>query len=210
MGHVVLLGDSIFDNAAYVPGGPAVIEQVQRGLPPGWTATLLAVDGHTVADLAAQLGRLPAGATHLVVSAGGNDALGAMWLLAERAGTVREALGVVAATLGKFRDLYTTMLAKVLSLGKPTCVCTVYDSIPALLGPAEFAALSGFNDVISRAAVKARIPLVDLRLICDHPGDYSPLSPIEPSSAGGAKIADAICRMVSTHDFAVRRCIVYT
>ena len=44
-GHVILLGDSIFDNAAYVPGGPAVIEHLRRGLPEGWKATLLGVDG---------------------------------------------------------------------------------------------------------------------------------------------------------------------
>src|SRR4051812_3797588 len=40
MGHVVLLGDSIFDNAAYVGGRPAVIDQVRAGLPDGWHATL--------------------------------------------------------------------------------------------------------------------------------------------------------------------------
>ena len=36
MGHVILLGDSIFDNARYVPGGPSVIEQLRRALPDGW------------------------------------------------------------------------------------------------------------------------------------------------------------------------------
>jgi hypothetical protein len=209
MSHVVLLGDSIFDNAAYVPGGPPVIEQVRRGLPAGWKATLVAVDGHTVTDVAGQLPRVPADATHLVLSVGGNDALGATWMLAERAGTVRDALGVVADALGKFRSAYAAMLAKVLALGKPTAVCTVYDSIPNLLGPAEFAALSGFNDTITRAAAGIGIPLIDLRVLCIDPGDYSPLSPIEPSVAGGAKIADAICRMLAEHDFARKRCAVY-
>jgi hypothetical protein len=33
MKHLVLLGDSIFDNAAYDAGGPAVIDQVQAKLP---------------------------------------------------------------------------------------------------------------------------------------------------------------------------------
>ena len=42
MGHVVLLGDSTFDNASYVPGGPAVIEHARRCLPAGWQAALLA------------------------------------------------------------------------------------------------------------------------------------------------------------------------
>src|SRR3712207_2336551 len=45
MSHVVLLGDSIFDNAAYVRGGPDVIRQLQGVLPAGWKATLRAVDG---------------------------------------------------------------------------------------------------------------------------------------------------------------------
>src|SRR3712207_7657631 len=45
MPHVVLLGDSIFDNKSYVGGGPDVIAQVRDDLPPGWKATLCAVDG---------------------------------------------------------------------------------------------------------------------------------------------------------------------
>jgi hypothetical protein len=45
MPHIVLLGDSIFDNAAYVPGEPPVIEQLRAHLPKNWQATLLAVDG---------------------------------------------------------------------------------------------------------------------------------------------------------------------
>ena len=32
MAHLVLLGDSIFDNAAYVEGGPAVIDHVRLAL----------------------------------------------------------------------------------------------------------------------------------------------------------------------------------
>src|SRR5262245_1820079 len=67
MSHVVLLGDSIFDNAAYVPDRPPVIEQVRRGLPRGWKATLVAVDGHKLADIATQLPRVPADVTHIVV-----------------------------------------------------------------------------------------------------------------------------------------------
>ncbi len=208
MSHVVLLGDSIFDNARYVPDRPAVIEQVRRGLPPTWKATLVAVDGHTVEDVARQLPRVPAGATHLVVSVGGNDALGASILLREPAATVGDALATLAGALGEFRTAYGAMLKRVRALGKPTAICTIYDAIP-ILGDAERAALAGFNDVISRAAVAAGVPLIDLRVICDHADDYSPLSLIEPSVVGGAKIADAICRLVATHDFAKPGCTVY-
>ena len=44
-------------------------------LPPGWQASLGAVDGAVTADVASQLGRVPREATHLVVRVGGNDAL---------------------------------------------------------------------------------------------------------------------------------------
>ena len=43
--HLVLLGDSIFDNAAYVPGGWPVIRLLQEQLPENTQASLLAVDG---------------------------------------------------------------------------------------------------------------------------------------------------------------------
>jgi hypothetical protein len=114
----------------------------------------------------------------------------------------------VAEALAGFRTAYTAMLASVLALGKSTVVCTIYDAIP-LLGGAERAALAGFNDTISRTAAGAEIPLIDLRVICTSADDYSPLSPIEPSVVGGAKIADSIRRAVTTHDFTKRGCTVY-
>jgi hypothetical protein len=209
MKHIILLGDSIFDNAVYVPDRPPVIEQVRRGLPAESKATLVAVDGHTVDDMATQLPRVPDSATHLVVSVGGNDALGASALLREPATTVGDALAILAGAIGEFRNAYGRMLRSILGLGKPTAICTVYDAIP-VLGTAERMGLAGFNDVITRAAVVAGLPLLDLRVICNHPDDYSPLSPIEPSVVGGAKIADGICRLVTEHDFATRRSVIYT
>ena len=68
IGHVVLLGDSIFDNFRFVPCEPTVIDQLRKELPPGWCAFLLAVDGHVTADVPAQVANLPGDATHLVVS----------------------------------------------------------------------------------------------------------------------------------------------
>lgn len=74
MRHIVLLGDSIFDNAAYVRGGLDVITHLRGQIPDGWKASLRAVDGSVVGDVQRQL-ELPDDATHLVISAGGNDAL---------------------------------------------------------------------------------------------------------------------------------------
>ncbi|MDR6773541.1 hypothetical protein [Azospirillum sp. BE72] len=58
MSNVVLLGASIFDNAAYVGGGPDVVTQLRRQLPQGWQATLRAVDGGVTSSVAAQVGQL--------------------------------------------------------------------------------------------------------------------------------------------------------
>jgi len=70
MNHLVLLGDSIFDNVAYVAGGPDVVKQLRNLLPSGWQATLGAVDGSVTSGVERQLGRLPPDASHLVVSVG--------------------------------------------------------------------------------------------------------------------------------------------
>ena len=66
-GHIVLLGDSIFDNGAYTRGEPDVVTHLHSGLPPSWSTTLLAVDGATTADIPRQLPRVPETATHLVL-----------------------------------------------------------------------------------------------------------------------------------------------
>jgi hypothetical protein len=209
MGHVALLGDSIFDNARYVPDRPPVIDQVRRSLPGRWRATLLAVDGHITRDVQGQLSRLPADATHLVISVGGNDALGESGVLREPVASVGEAMAVLHQTLIQFATEYRGMLQKVLALQKPTTVCTVYDSIPGL-EPEARAALEGFNEVILRTAFMAGLPVIDLRLVCTHPWDYSPLSPIEPSVTGGAKIARTIADVMSQHDFSGVRTVIYT
>ena len=83
--HIVLLGDSIFDNAAYTRGAPDVVTYLRQLLPRSWQATLCAVDGATTVGLAAQLAPVPAAATHLVIAIGGNDALQNSDLLSLRA-----------------------------------------------------------------------------------------------------------------------------
>jgi hypothetical protein len=70
-------------------------------------------------------------------------------------------------------------------------------------------ALSIFNDVILRHAVSARVPVLDLRLLCSQPQHYSPLSPIEPSSSGGKQIAHTLASFMKTHDFCKAECVVF-
>ena len=202
MSHVVLLGDSIFDNAAYVAAGaPDVIRQVRQRLPYGSEATLAAVDGSTTRDVPKQLRRLPNDATHLVLSVGGNDALRSSDFLAAPARSTAEALLGLADITDEFERGYLAMLAGVLGRGLPTAICTVYyPRFPeAALQRMAVAALAVYNDCIIRAAVIHGLPLLDLRSICTEEGDYA--NPIEPSERGGEKIARAIVEVVG-HGFA--------
>jgi len=198
MTRVVLLGDSIFDNGAYVRRGePDVVKQVQGKLPQGWKATLCAVDGAVTSGVPSQLSRVPSDASHLVVSVGGNDALRSSGILREQARSVAEVIGKFAAVQDEFARNYRAMLDRILERRLPTAVCTIYDA--RFPDPQEqrlvVTALSIFNDVITREAFARRLPLIDLRLICDEPDDYA--NPIEPSAKGGDKIAGVIAQVAA-------------
>lgn len=198
MPHVVLLGDSIFDNAAYVRGGPDVIRQLRERLPSGSRATLGAVDGAVMANIPAQLARLPADATHLVVSVGGNDALRHTGVFSEPARAVAEALDRLATIRERFQRDYAATLDAVLLRGLPTAACTIYEGRfpePALRRIAA-TALTTLNDAITREAFARGIPLIDLRVLCNDDADFA--NPIEPSVQGGRKIAAAIAAFLRT------------
>jgi hypothetical protein len=209
LNHLILLGDSIFDNAAYVAGGPAVIQQVRRELLPNWKATLLAVDGDTTSDVSLQLKRLPPDASHMVLSVGGNDALGCIAALEAPATSVRQALVALNRIKNEFQSHYTALLTGLTATGVPLMVCTIYTAVPGL--PAELrTALGIFNDVIIAEAAARNVPVLDLRLICTDAGDYSAGSPIEPSSHGGAKLAKSLVGAVVRRDFGAGGCRIYS
>jgi hypothetical protein len=199
MSHVILLGDSIFDNASYVQKGePNVVAQVRGKLPTGWRATLLAVDGAVTSSVSAQLSRMPADATHLVLSIGGNDALGSSGILRENARSVAEVMTRIADVRDSFARSYRKMLEEVVRHRLPTAICTIYDA--RFPDPQEqrhvVAALSFLNDIITREVFSRNLSLIDLRLICNEDADYA--NPIEPSAKGGDKIAAVIAKAVTT------------
>lgn len=210
MKHVVLLGDSVFDNAAYVRGGPDVVAQLRGTLPEGWRATLAAVDGAVVAHVEGQLRRVLGDADFLVASAGGNDALAHVDILGRATRSMAEALNLLARIAGDFEGRYRAMVDRLLAPGLPAAVCTVY--YPRFPDPDDqrlaVTALTVFNDAILRVAFEAGLPVLDLRLICDEDADYA--NPIEPSVQGGAKISRAIARLVTEHEFAAGRTGVFT
>lgn len=196
MNHVALLGDSIFDNRVYVAPAPDVREQLRSQLGTDWTVSLVAVDGHVTNDVRdRQIARVPDGASHIVISVGGNDALGRASILNESARSVAEAVGRLAEAQARFARSYGEMVDAVLTLDLPTAVCTIYDAnYPEPQRRLVVSALSLFNDAITRVAFARGLDVIDLRLICNDPADYA--NPIEPSARGGEKIARAIADLV--------------
>lgn len=209
MTHIVLLGDSIFDNKAYVGGGADVVTHLRAMIPDEWRATLNAVDGNVVEDVARQLQKIPADATHLFISAGGNNALRNADILSLRANSAAEVFDALADRVGDFEYHYREMLKIALSRDLPIAVCTIYDPnfSDALMQKIATAALRAFNDAIIRQAVAHGLPFLDLRLICSERADYA--NEIEPSVEGGRKIAARIVDLLEKHDFSRRRTEAY-
>jgi hypothetical protein len=198
--HIVLLGDSVLDNGAYVGKGPDVVQQLRMRLPANSRATLAAIDGSVTSGVRLQLQLIPDDATHLVVSAGGNDALHYSRILEEKAGSVSEALYKLADIREQFMTDYRAMLDAVAARGLPAACCTIYDARFPDKTQRRLASvgLTIFNECITREASARGLALIDLRLICRNAEDLA--NPIEPSVIGGAKIASAIAAFASEYD----------
>lgn len=210
MEHIVLLGDSIFDNAPYVAAGTEVSAQLRTLLGPDYRVSLLAQDGAVLGDMTGQVARLrnlPAPASRLVVSCGGNDVLGLVGAMQTPVGSVLQAVELLASWQAGFWRDYRRMLDVVLSQKKPVAVATIYDGVPGMAAGLRVA-LAPFNDVIVREAVERGLTLLDLRVACSEPGDYSASSPIEPSEQGGGKIVATIGEWIA-QDAAPVSTVVY-
>ena len=206
--HVVLLGDSIFDNSSYTSGEPDVLEHLRALMPEPWRATLCAVDGSTTADLAEQLARVPADSSHLVISIGGNDALLNSDLLGTPVASTAEALALFGNRIAEFEKSYASAIDGALALNRHVTTCTIYNgNLDAVEAPLARVALMTFNDVILRVAFERRLGVIDLRLVCAEAEDYA--NPIEPSGQGGRKIARAIARAIEALDEAVPHARVF-
>jgi lysophospholipase L1-like esterase len=206
--HVVLLGDSILDNASYTAGEPDVVSHLRSLLASPWRASLRAVDGSTAVDLVEQLLQVPSDASHLIISVGGNDALLNGDLLALPVRSTTEALQLFGARLATFETTYHAAIASALELKLPTTLCTIYNGNlhPSQAGLARLG-LMMFNDVILRTAFEHHLSVIDLRLVCNDPSDYA--NPIEPSGSGGHKIARSIARSLGLIDEEARHSVVY-
>ena len=198
--HIVLAGDSIFDNDVYVMGEPGVVEQLRRSIPKDWSAYKVAVDGDCIRDVSKQLEGLPTHATDLVLSVGGNDAREYRYLI-NKIKTSGDILGMLSGPKVEFSAQYSVLLDKLQTLKVRIVVCTIYTAIPfeepewRIFAPV---AIGEFNKVIRSEAEKRNIPVISLENVCTEPSDFAKPSPIEPSSKGGQKIVDKIVEQMRT------------
>jgi len=208
MNHVVLLGDSIFDNAAYVSTSePDVVTQLHQQLPGRDKATLLAVDGHLTRHVPGQLENLPDDATHLVLSVGGNDGLGYLQELEGKLSSGKNAdefLETLQDVRDRFARDYRQTIQATINRDLPTCLFTIYSGDFENHGDPETqqivdTVLPILNDVILDAAMTYQLPVVHLERLFNNPSDYA--NPIEPSAQGGQKIATTIVELIEENLF---------
>lgn len=208
MPHLVLLGDSTLDNGRYVPGCPAIIEQIRGWFPKEWKATLLAKDGSITRQVIDQFKHLASDTSHLVISVGGNDMLENSFVVRESDKTLSEMWKEVDETRQQFHQDYRRLLREAFTHRLPMVCCTVYDAIQGITPP-ESILLSLFNDVIISECIQQGLPILDLRKVCTETRDFSKYSPIEPSEIGGAKIVRCLRHIFHSHDFAQPLTTIY-
>lgn len=209
--HLVLLGDSVIDNKAYVGAdAPDVRQQLQSLLGYAHQVTSCAVDGSMTSDISKQLKHIPEDSTHLVISMGGNDLIDRVSYVDYAVHSVMEAMIILGNLSDQFRKQYHSALQDILNLGLPTIVCTVYNPRleDLMMQTVSVTALQTFNDCIFQEVTSKGLPLIDLRSVCSEDADFA--NPIEPSVIGGQKIAESIKSVLDTFDFKTKRTQVYT
>jgi hypothetical protein len=127
----------------------------------------------------------------LILSIGGNDALGYSGIVHFDAKTVGNALRTLNSMREIFEQNYRHALSFAAAASPKVYVCTIYDAVPGLSDELK-TALAILNERILFVASGSSLPVIDLRVICKESRCYSEASSIEPSSYGGKVISDAI------------------
>jgi len=140
---------------------------------------------------------VPEGASHLILSVGGNDALAHSHLLSDNTTPGMQILEYLDLVASGFESSYRKLINKISNLRLPLAVFTIYNgNLEPPFVKAARAAVAVFNDKIYQVAGAYAVPVLELRRICNELSDYA--NPIEPSSSGGKKIAASILRHVQS------------
>jgi len=205
--HVVLLGDALLDAYSSIDKTPGEFEDaLLPGTRDQWKISVVP---------AAEIERagpalvLPEDATHAIIFIEGNHAIEQSGMIHGRPGAQDETLEQLSLAADEFERKLERLIHVAKSARLVIMVCTMFQ--PKYKDPlrqrAACAALAVFNDRVTKRAIAARVSMIDLRLICDEPGDYD--KPTQLSKGGLQKAANIIRYAMFELDAGSRRCEVF-
>lgn len=171
--HLVVLGDAIADLMTLREKGPNRVENLllpQETRP--WKLTMLTVD--QIAG-AGDLFELPADASHALISIEGNRAIEESGMLRTQPESYAQAMVMLSIAADEYEKQVERLIQVAKASRMPTVVCNMFP--PHFEDPlhqrAAATALAVFNDRLIRRVFAARLPLVDLSLVCTDGEDYA-------------------------------------
>ena len=206
--HVVLLGDSTLDNERYLDlnegGEPVGMQLSRRCEEMDWELTMLATDGSTLDDVAIrQVPIIPDDATHIVLSASGNDLLRLLNEVASEEFSLSSLYSALTAGLQEVARKHRRMMESIKSIGCNVACCTVYSPNfkNAFLTGLSLCSLGLHNSRIRRIAEDLDMPVLDLASLCQSSDDFA--NPLELSTIGGRKVVSKVVQFVKEYPLGV-------
>jgi len=200
--HVVLLGDSTLDNGRYLnlaKGELSVEKQLMKVcMERHWDMTVLAQDGSMLEDVRTrQLPLIPEGATHIVLSASGNDLLSLLNQMVVANFTLSSMYGTIGTGLLEVAESYRSLLDQLKTYGCHLAICTLYRPN---FNHLFFKSLAGFslglhNSRIKQISVDVDCSVIDLSNMFDSEEDFA--NPLELSTVGGSKLVENVAAFVT-------------
>ena len=193
---LVLIGDSILDNAPYTTPEPDTTTHLQNLLGSAWSVELLAMDGAVMADVPRQVRALHGRPDVAVLSVGGNDAIQHVDLLERRGTSSADVFKDLLEIVDDFEHNYEKVARMVAEHAHRTVLCTIYEVRlePAIYAKLVRVPLAVLNDRIISIGARLGVDVIDLRAVCTDDADF--VLQIEPSATGAARIAQAIASLL--------------
>lgn len=179
--NIILIGDSVLNNSAYVPAGKSVLDYLKQKTNNVFN---FAKDGATIQDAIDQIGTIPPNFnnsnSYLFISVGGNDILNLRNVLTN---------SEIDILFSKYLQLIDTIKSKF--GGVNINVCNLYlPTDPRYLSYKS--SIIYWNELINKNSNRmgAMYNIVDLYNLLNTPNDF--IYGIEPSKDGSVKIANII------------------
>ncbi len=205
--HVVLLGDTLIEAYTGIDKTPGEFERaVLPGARHRWK---LSVVSAAELERAGPALALPRDATHAMIFIEGNHAIEQSGLLDARAQTCGQTLEQLTLAADEFERKLERLIQAAQAARLVIMVGTMFQ--PNYKDPVRqrmaCAALAVFNDRVTKRAAAAQAALIDLRLVCNEPGDYD--KPTLLSKAGVQKAANVIRFAMYELDVGARRSEIF-